>query len=411
MSVPATPPAIPPVTPPATPPAPVFAPAPRGARPAGSRCGPTLRQRFDPRANSLSVLRLLLAATVALVHAQELGWRDQPHLRDTPVGDLAVDGFFVISGFLVTRSAVRLRSLRRFLWHRALRILPGFWVCLLVVALGFAPLLAWLQGVPLTELLTGPESAISFVAVNAGLLMRQWGINGLNDAHGDAMNGSLWTLFYEAVCYLVVGACVTVGLLRRHRAGPVRAGRRGTRRWVAAKLRAHGVLLLAVAVLLLHTAHVTGLSGAGPDFLTRVLLLFLLGALGHVYAHRIAFPAPLLALAVVVLGVSLALFEDYRSLGAPAFAYLLLWAVVALPWRWEPGADLSYGLYVYHWPVELALVSAGFDVAGRPAFTVTALALAALLAYGSWRLVERPALRRKDATWLDRLPAPAVAPR
>lgn len=124
---------------------------------------PTLSDRFDPRRNSLAMMRLGLAATVAVVHAQAIGWGDQPAVGSTAVGDLAVDAFFVISGFLVTRSATRLPTLRRFVWHRALRILPGFWVCLLVVALVAAPVMAWLQGRAPHSVLTGssPRSATS----------------------------------------------------------------------------------------------------------------------------------------------------------------------------------------------------------------------------------------------------------
>jgi len=69
---------------------------------------------------------------------------------------------------------------------------------------------------------------------------------------------------------------------------------------------------------------------------------------------------------------------DYRVWGGPAFAYLLLWAVVALPIRWEPSADLSYGIYVWHWPIETLLVLAGAAVWGTVPLIVVACALMAL---------------------------------
>ena len=50
--------------------------------------------------------------------------------------------FFVLSGFLISRSGLRSPSLGRFLWHRFLRIFPGYWVCLLICALVFGPLVA-----------------------------------------------------------------------------------------------------------------------------------------------------------------------------------------------------------------------------------------------------------------------------
>jgi peptidoglycan/LPS O-acetylase OafA/YrhL len=359
---------------------------------------PTLRERFDPRDNSLSLLRLVLATTVAVVHAQAIGWADQPRIGGQAVGKLAVDAFFVISGFLVTRSAIRLPSVRRFLWHRALRILPGFWVCLLVVALVFAPLLAWLQGQSPAVVMQAPDSAPDFVIRNSALLIRQWDIAELNALTGDdpAMNGSLWTLFYEAACYVMLAGLAAFGLLRgpgraRHAAGLVHlAGR-------------HALVPMTVVAWALYTSGVM----SGP--LVKFSMMFLLGGLGYVYAHRITFAAPLIVLAVAMFAASIFLMDDYRALGAAPFAYLLLWAVVGLPWRWEPPADVSYGMYVYHWPVELALVHSGLGEAGRVVFTATSVLVAAVVAYASWHLVERPALRRKDARWIERLPSLRVA--
>jgi peptidoglycan/LPS O-acetylase OafA/YrhL len=377
----------------------------------GARAARTLRERFDTRRNSLSVLRLVLAAVVALVHAQALGWDDQPRLGHTQIGDLAVDAFFVISGFLVAGSALRLPTLRRFLWHRALRILPGFWVCLLVVAVVVAPLVARLQGRPAGGIFTGNDSSLSFVTHNLALLIRQWDISGLNATSGDAaMDGALWTLFYEALCYLAIGVLVAFGLLRRERGhspaedavdravrslGPV-AG-------LADRLRTHALLVATAAVWLLQVGQLTGAIPAAPDHLARFLMMFLLGAVAHVYADRITFPPLVIVGAAMVLGLALTLTHDYRPLGAPAFGYLLLWGVVALPLRWQPSADLSYGVYVYHWPVEVVLVNTDLPGAGRIAFALIAIGLTGVVAYASWRLVEAPTLNCKNAAWLDRL--------
>lgn len=357
----------------------------------------TLGQRFDPRRNSLTLMRLILAVVVALVHASVIGWGDQPSVGSVKLGTLAVDGFFVISGFLVTRSALRLPTLRRYVWHRFLRIMPGFWVCLLVTALGVAPLVAWLQGRSPAVVFGGEESSVQFLLNNAALLMRQWDIAGLTagDRAGAAMNGALWTLWYEALCYVLVVGLIVFGLVRRRgRATPV----------LVRALRGHGVLAVTAAVWLWVAAQAFGVVTFGPEILPRFLLLFLLGALGLIYAHRITFTAPVIGAAAVTWIVGMLAMPDYRPMGAAGFAYLLLWAMVALPWRHEPPADVSYGIYVYHWPVQLVLVNAGLASAGRVVFTVSSVLAAGMIAFVSWRVVEAPSLARKNALWIDRLP-------
>lgn len=73
-------------------------------------------------------------------------------------GRFGLDGFFILSGFLVTRSFLALDPLPRFIWHRFLRIMPGFWVCLLVTTFVVAPAAALLHGLPALTPFTGEPS-------------------------------------------------------------------------------------------------------------------------------------------------------------------------------------------------------------------------------------------------------------
>ena len=117
----------------------------------------SLAVSYDPRCNTLDAVRVGLALMVAVSHGIVMRTGDEPTWGSSTLGDLAVDGFFVLSGFLVTGSYQRIDVLTghagfwtvvRFGWHRFLRIMPGFWVCLLVLALVIAPLVAVLEGRP-----------------------------------------------------------------------------------------------------------------------------------------------------------------------------------------------------------------------------------------------------------------------
>jgi peptidoglycan/LPS O-acetylase OafA/YrhL len=340
---------------------------------------PTLAGAFDPRANSLGLLRLLLAGVVAVAHATDHTGR-QPVLGNSLLGDLAVDGFFVISGFLVARSWLRLRSFPRFAWHRFLRIMPGYWICLLVIALVAAPAMAALLGDPAGSVFTGDESAWRYVTTNAALVIRQTGIAGLADDHGPlTMDGSLWTLLYEAGCYGLVAVLGAASLLSR------------TRRWSVP-------VVCGLSWLLIVLDDVGVISDRTPFFRTgllmRFVLVFGLGVVACLYADRVPIRGRWAWVAAVVVVPSTWL-TDYRPVGAVAFAYLVVFAVVRLP-AWTPPWDLSYGLYVYHWPTQVVLRLAGLTAVGLWPFAALSTLAALVLAAASWKLVEEPALRLKD---------------
>jgi peptidoglycan/LPS O-acetylase OafA/YrhL len=341
----------------------------------------SLQERFDPRRNHLHTIRLVLALAVAASHAMELGFSNQPGLRFTNLSDLAVDAFFVLSGFLLAASFVRLGSIRRYAWHRFLRIMPGFWVCLLVTALLVAPVIAVLQDRSPVSVFTGEESAIDFLQNNSMLLIRQFGIAGLPEdvPEENVLNGSLWTLFYEAVCYGAVVALGVIGALRR-------------RPWI---------LLTVIALLWALIAIDTfGPALVSQERLLRFALMFLTGSAMHVYAARIPIHGALAAASAVLFLGALVGLNDYRALAAPAFAYLCLWLAVIKPPSTVPRSDYSYGLYVYHWPILQILAVTGGQRLGEPAFVLLGLALALCVAAVSWIAIERPALRFKDAAWV-----------
>ncbi|OZM81464.1 acyltransferase [Pseudonocardia sp. MH-G8] len=351
-----------------------------------------LQERFDPRRNAFDLLRLSFALLVAVGHGIANHTGDQPRIGLSTIGDFGLDGFFVLSGFLVTRSWCTLTSFPRFAWHRFLRIMPGFWVCLLVVAFVAAPVAALLQGMSPLQAVTGTPSAWRYVLENAGLLILQYDIAGILAAtpHGVSFNGALWTLALEAFCYAVVGVLGALGLLRSR---PV-------------------LVPAAAAVLLVLTAlQEAGVPVLLDERVIRLVLVFLLGATAYLYASRIPLRRDLAAAAAGLFLVSLALFDDFRVLGAVPLAYLILWAGTCFPWPWSMRTDLSYGVYVYHWPLQQVLVLTALGDAPTGVFVPVTIALTVLPAAASWYLVERPALRHKNSSLPDRIAARLAATR
>ena len=184
----------------------------------------TMQSAYDVRSNSIGFLRLLFAGTVLLSHTWVLGNFGNEPLQYGPVniGNIAVCGFFALSGLLIAQSAERF-SLGRFAWHRAIRILPGFWVCLLVVSFGFAPLAYLAQHGSLTGFLSATDGPLRYLQMNDTLRIQQYGISGtpagLPFPGGDhqVWNGSLYTLWPEVKCYIAMGLLAAAGLLGRIR--------------------------------------------------------------------------------------------------------------------------------------------------------------------------------------------------
>ncbi len=327
--------------------------------------------RLDGRDNALNFLRLVLASAVIVGHAVHLGGIGPSRLLG--ISGLAVDGFFAISGFLIAGSRMRL-PMGEFILRRSLRILPGFWVCLVVTAFVLAPIGAVLAGDDLVW-----SSALDFVQRNFFLTMHQWGIDHtLVDvpAPGE-WNGSLWTLEFEFAAYVVSGLLLTLAVVRRH-------------------VRLVLPLLLVGVLALQPLAH--GPLDVTTNEYLRLLRLggcFLAGMAFWAWRDKLPARTDLMVLSAVWVVVVYLAFGDYwfDVLQPIPLAYLLLALGARLPVRIGSVNDVSYGVYIYAHPVEQILVivgAAGLGVAGLATLT---LLLTLPLAWASWLFVERPPMR------------------
>lgn len=353
---------------------------------------PTLAARFDPRRNSLNALRLVLASLVIVSHSWPLSGREpEPALGGANLGTWAVFGFFGISGFLITRS--RLSGAPASVYYRArfLRIMPAFIVALVVVAFAFAPLSQMID----PEAHWRPMSSITFVLRNLLLYPPYLGQPGILDTltttpFAYLWNGPLWTLFWEAACYVLIG--VAVSLIPRRR------------------------LALAVTVLF---AVLTAVSLAGalgaipmPELAGRVIpmiVAFLGGSLVLLFADRIRLSPLVVSVAVLALALVTALGLT-SSLGTLFLGFLLVALSTVLPLAAVGSRfDISYGMYIYGWPVQQFVILAVGQELPLPLYLLLVFAGTIPLAFLSCVLVERPALALKRRSPRLQAPAPESA--
>jgi peptidoglycan/LPS O-acetylase OafA/YrhL len=366
----------------------------------------TLGEVFDPRNNALNAWRLAMATGVILWHSWLVTGRtisfEPAHQL---MRDVWVDGFFAISGFLITWSWFRRPRLRDYFVARGLRILPAFWVCLIVIAFVIAPIGVAIQGGSPGKLLLSP-GPIGYVLNNSALLIKQGDISGtpIGVPLPGEWDSSLWTLYWEALCYIAIAILGITGLLRR--------------RWVIP-------LLFALAVAWsTRLPSMSAIVEAPPDkrppldaatqlLITegasaRFAMMFLAGTL--LYQVRNVIPArwSFVALSVAIVLIA-SLLPNYRWLAAFPLAYALVvsGALIHNP-RLRLRTDLSYGVYIYAFPIQQILVICGLAFLAPPVFAIIAAALTLPLAALSWFLVEKPAMSLKAR--LGRRIPPAAQP-
>lgn len=350
--------------------------------------------RFDGRRNGLNLVRLGLALAVLVSHGYALLGRPEPAPGGEKVGTWAVFGFFAISGYLITGS--RLSSpLSAYVLRRLARIYPAFLVCLGVTALGFAPIAYWHDHHSLDGFFGTGTTPVSYVLANVSLKMYAYDVAGTPAGvpRPGAWDGSLWSLYYEFACYALVAVLLTVVAFRRRPALTLGVG-----------FAISVVLHARMDRLVPYTQNNADLS-----LLAWLLPFFLAGGLVHALRHRIALTWPgALASAAVVAVLAWDGPVWGPQLAAPLVVYLLLWLGAWLPCpEWVRRNDVSYGVYIYAFPVQQLLLVLGATGWAMAAFDGAAVLGTAVLAVASWFIVEKPVMDR--ARRVTRR-APAAAP-
>ncbi|MDA8522452.1 acyltransferase family protein [Acidovorax sp. NCPPB 4044] len=330
----------------------------------------------QPR-NLFDALRICAAVAVVFSHHFALTRTEPPSwLHSSMVGGVAVMTFFTISGYLVTLSWLREPRVFAFLWKRFLRIWPGVLLAVLTNIFVFGLVFTRL---PAAEFLSHPGTIDYYRNL---LLYREYvNLPGvfLANPYPQVMNGPLWTIPMETMCYAVLATLGVLGILRSRLAATL------------AGLAYLGYFLAA------QNADFTGEMRHWFEYSAY----FTCGAL--IALHRDAFLARAPQLLCMLAPVGVLLFfglELEHSAGLvvlpPLLIYLGSRQAAPLPLARRVG-DPSYGIYLYGFPIAQAVVALWPALPFGPSLLLTtALAFAAGMA--SWHLFESPALRLKRWT-------------
>ena len=326
------------------------------------------------RHNNFDLLRLLFASIVVLYHCYDLTFSPAYFwIPRVASADLAVQGFFAMSGFLIVGSYENSSTLSAYLSKRGRRILPAYWAALiltLILGMIFSTL-------PLSAFLT---SISTWKYVGANLCFANFlhpSLPGLFERNPvmSSVNGSLWTIKLEVMFYLSVPGIV----------------------WLCRRIGKWQILGGLFLVSVVYQIIMRRFNPTLANQLPGQLCFFMIGTLAYYYrawCKRNARWVWIIAISCYLVSVFsswIAFRAIGVSLGVVCFGLLLL--PIGQPAKY---GDFSYGTYVYHFPVIQTFIAVGMDKSHPKLALGLILLSVAALSFTSWNLIEKPFLRRHD---------------
>lgn len=281
--------------------------------------------------------------------------------------------FFALSGFLVTGSAIRTRSVQVFLTYRGLRIFPALAVEVTLSALLLGPLLTTL---PLSQYFSDREFFEYFGNIISIIRYTLPGVFADNPVP-DIVNVSLWTLRPEFYCYLFMAGLIVSGIVYH-------------RIW-------YSVLFITATIILALMNVESGFGDPTTTFPWHVILYyFFIGIAAFHWKDYIPLHFGLFTAAAAL---------SYLMLPTPGLTYVaafpLTYCLIYLGMLKVPripllqNGDYSYGIYLFHFPIQQSLVHVFPSLREWWLLLPVAAGLTILFAAGSWHWIEKPSLRLK----------------
>jgi len=335
----------------------------------------------DGHDNFFTPLRLLFATAVVIGHAFAVAMRDpnlEPHIFfHYTFSYLAVNLFFIASGFLVTKSMLYRGDLAEYGAARFLRIYPGLIVHVLFVMFIIGPLatsMALGDYFTHVDFLKQPFVVLSFISA------QMW-LPGIFESNAETMGSApLWTLRYEILAYIGTAIIFSLGLLKK--------------KWMALAQ----FIVPSIVWILAHGLGIYDTIPGTAQMLLRFGIAYGLGAAIYAYRDRLSFHALGIPL-MIGLAALTSKFQAFEITMNLMLAYMIMWAAYVKAPKLnflQKLSDVSYGVYIYHWCI-LQLVFMWMPKLSVAALFMITLPITFILATLSWHFVEKPMLNHKKS--------------
>lgn len=339
----------------------------------------------DDRNNNFNLLRIGAAIAVVLSHSFILSY-NEPNSIPRGIGYLAVNCFFIISGFLVCKSVLHHQRVTDFYKARVLRIFPALIVAVLFSAFLVGPIHT---GISLADYFSDTQT-YRFIAKNLSLVAGiEHHLPHVFDQRGveQSVNPPLWTLVFEVYLYLALGVIALFTIKRS-------SNHAGTTQLFSLVLC---LITLISFVLYVYTIAVERFDIKLLEHSARFTSLFGIGALFYLARKKIKLSPTILLILIGALLLSSPWLVIHKTLLYPIVAYTLLY-LAYIPkgflLKFNRLGDYSYGIYIFAYPIQQSIATWQTDISTTALF-LSSLTVTLALAVPSWYLIEKKALTLK----------------
>lgn len=294
------------------------------------------------KSNNFQLLRFVAAVLVIISHAFSLStgssnkeWLMMLTKGQITLGGMAVSVFFCMGGYLIAKSILRVQNGLSFFKARILKIFPSLIIVVIFTTFFFGPLITICD---MKEYFF--DSRVYKYLLNI-ILIPQHNLPGVftNNISVSTVNGSLWTLSVEFLCYVACYLMWRLGLLEKEKC-----------KW-------------SIPIVALGTAGVCGvISCLKLEILLEAIrpsVLFYIGVLAFVYRNEIK----LTKLRVVVNILLFVVFCTFNMANVGmllCFPYLLFYVCFAMKQVSDKVGrlgNMSYGIYLCAFPIQQFVVA------------------------------------------------------
>lgn len=337
----------------------------------------TPTETVSPKVNNFNIIRFIAAFMVIYGHMGAIMGQPRLQILGQVVSTIGVRIFFIISGYLITKSYLSDSHFGRYMIRRSFRIFPALIVAVLLSVFVLGPIMTTFS---VSEYFANPGTWQYFKNL---ILCPVYVLPGVfsTNTYPHAVNGSIWTLPIEFAMYLILPLLV---LLFR---------KLGSIKW--------GMAVCAVAALVASVCY--GMSGEswryvihGSDIFQSLPLLpyFFLGSVFSFPEMKKCFNLQLASVLIILaafVSMERGLGEVVQFIALPYFILSLALTEKPIFSKWFQKSDFSYGLYLYGFPVQ-QLLWALMSKSGFGVLTMTVISFVStlILAILSWYFVEKP---------------------